>query len=345
MIHSLDITQFRSHKKSSYLFSEGVNIIIGENGSGKTNIIEAIYLLSQGKSFLGAKLKDTINWEKQEFSIIKTVTDNHELEYILDNRAGFKRIAKIDGGQIALKYFAGKLPVVLFEPMDLHLVTGSPSLRRDFIDRIISQISLEYRMELKQFHRLIVQRNALLKKIRAGEASTNELDQWDNLLSPIGRNIITHRKELFAFIDQHIAETVDTLQEENHIIKYDYLPSVRHEEHYYEVLRDRRNLDISAGVTLNGPHRDDFQISFDGREASTFASRGEQRLCCISLLMIERLLIKKHIGQEPIFLCDDVLSELDEQRQKMFLDAISDCQVIITSAVAMDKENVNIIEI
>lgn len=332
MLEKLTLTHFRSHQKSVFSFEPGSNLIIGNNGIGKTNIVEAIYILSQGKSFLATRLQDAINWENADFALIKANTDEHELEYILDNRAGFKRIAKIDGGKIALKYFVGRLPVVLFEPMDLNLVTGSPSLRRNFIDRVLSQISLEYRNDLKQFQRLLVQRNALLKKIRAGESRSEDLTQWDSLMAPVARNVISLRKKMFDFFGKHIQETMVDLSEQEHTAEYHYLPSVRHEEHYFEVLRDSHALDIAAGMTLNGPQRDDFSIAFDAREAATFASRGEQRLTIISLFLLERLLIKEYLGEEPIFLCDDVLSELDEKRQSLFLKAINNCQVIITSA-------------
>lgn len=332
MLKKLTLQNFRSHLETTVEFADSITLIHGPNGVGKTNIIEALYVLSQGKSFLTSRLIDTLNHDQNEFMIIRGETTDHVLEFIIDNRVTTRKLARLDGGKIAIKNIISKIPVILFEPRILQLVTEEPAERRKYLDRVLCQLSPAYRDALRQYTRVLTQRNSLLKRIREQQVSVTELDSWDSLLSEHARTIIQKRTEFFQELEVKKKDAIDQLTDESVDISYHYEPSHKEPDLFLSGLSERRNEDISAGLTLRGPHRDDFVIQFNEREAKSFASRGQQRICVLALLLVEYALITELLPQDPLLLCDDVLSELDQAHKERLFAAFSDIQTIITSA-------------
>jgi DNA replication and repair protein RecF len=336
MLQHLELTNFRSHAHAHLDFAPGITLIHGANGAGKTNIIEAIFILSQGKSFLTSTLNDVLSWSNSDYTIIKGHADEDEYEFIIDNRVAMHKYARLNGGKIALSRIISSIPVILFEPMHLQMITGSPVLRRDYMDRVLSEVFPEYRKSLRDFQRILRHRNRLLKSIQKREASEDELAVWDALLIPAVATIQEKRRYLFEFIAQHIDESAKKLSQKAPHITCNYSPSHHHAPPYEELLHSKRSIDIAAGITTVGPHRDDFMFNFNDKEAALFASRGQQRLCILALLLVELQIIEHHLHEKPVFLCDDVLSEIDTPHQEAFFRSTSGYQSIITSTHTFD---------
>lgn len=346
VIKKLSIENFRSHEKFDVLFSPTINVITGMNGSGKTSLIEAIYIALQGSSFKGIDsdvLKNNSPWWRIEIDfsngINRLVTYNPELlkgkkKYLIDGKINYR---------LPLKQ---KYPVVLFEPNDLRLLNGSPSRRRQFIDRFISQLDIFYTNALHKYDRALKQRNNLLKR---PFSSKDEIFAWDVALSEYGTYIIEKRIAFIEEINRHIND------EYNKIAKSKDFVSVHYSNTYIgdikqKILNDLHNSyerDIVIGFTSVGPHRHDVIFKFNDSPALDVASRGEVRSIVLALKYLEVDIIKKIVDKKPIILLDDVFSELDDERQKSLLS--TGYQVIITSTklpknIKVKIKNINLSE-
>jgi len=320
-INSLSLQNFRNWKKTEFEFSPGTTLIVGPNASGKTNILEAIYCLAVGKSFRAEKEKEMIKQDEQ-VGRIKGVIGDTELEIILtdgESAAKWRKRFLINGVARRQADFLGKFPAVLFDPRSLELVTGSPSLRREFFDLAIQPPDKEYGRALSSYVHGLRRRNKLLEAIRDEGADRNQLVFWDGLLIKNGNIITAKRCEFTDFLNSRDAD------DGGRQIVYGAS----------EISRERLNRyqgeEVAAGMTLVGPQRDDFRIEARSGDIRLFGSRGEQRMAVFWLKLGEMEYVESRTGEKPALLLDDIFSELDHEHRRRLLEIIPKQQTIITT--------------
>lgn len=344
MLKRLEIVNFRNFSKKEIDFSDGVNVINAPNASGKTNILEAIAFLALGKSFKTKTESDSIKYDA-EIARIK----GNDLEVVLTRGfidIGKESLEKVQKKKLLVKGisrrlidFAGNIKVVIFSPQDLDLVLQTPSLRRKFLDQVLSQTDREYRRSLMAYEKGVRQRNRILLKIREEGISRENLIFWNHVLIKNGNYITRKREELIEYINSYKSNIKNSYS-----LKYD--SSTISEER----LEKYKIEEVASATTLVGPHRDDFIFLEEERELSKFGSRGEQRMAVLWIKLGELRFIEEKTGLKPILLLDDIFSELDHIHRKVVIEAINNHQVIITSADEhnlvdiMDKD-INIINL
>lgn len=329
MLKSISLQNFRNHKSLDVKFDKGITFIVGPNTSGKTNLLEAISFLAFGKSIRNAKDEDVVK-TGQSLGKIKAETEEAELEIIIVlDGAHFARARKkllVNGVSKSRINFSGNLTTVIFSPSDLDIVTDSPHLRREFLNSVLEQTDRDYRLSLSSYAKALRQRNALLDLARdSGVRYEKQFEYWDNLLIESGSVITQKREEFLNFVNGQKKDVFDFL------VTYDksIISPARLEQY--------KDAEVAAGVTLVGPHRDDFQIfMFDGvagttRDIKNFGSRGQQRLVILQLKLLQLDFIEKTLGQRPLLLLDDIFSELDEGNIKLVTEMIDKQQSIVTT--------------
>ena len=345
-IKKLKVENFRNLENLDIEFSEGVNIIYGNNAQGKTNIIESIYIFSFGKSFRANKDIELLKFDKESFlSNIKIVKKDRELEMDFGfDKISNKKMIKVNGViQKKISDIIGKLNVVVFKPEDIKIVTDSPSIRRKYIDYLISSISKSYLENITKYKKVMEERNNLLKEIKLrlkgsknlDETDSNFLDVYDKLLSKLNCEIYNERKRVIEKLnnyiyDIHLKLTENYINNEKLHIKYVSNVAEDIEKMYNNLSKSRLN-DINKGYTSLGIHRDDYIISINSLDVSIYGSQGQKKSSIISLKLSELKVIEEVIGEKPVLLLDDYMSELDEKRRLKFLDIIEDIQIIITT--------------
>lgn len=326
VLKSLLLKNFRNYTKAEFKFNPHTTIIIGPNAMGKTNILEAVYLLSTGKSFRTDKDKQILRFGQTVCGIKGSAED--ELEIILsESLTGFlQKKYLINGVSKRRADFATKMPVVLFTPVDLDLVAGQPGIRRKFLDEVLTQIDPGYHQSFLSYTKALRQRNALLEQAQeVGVRDDKLFAYWDDLLIKNGQSISNLRAKLIDFINNRKKEIFDFE------LEYD------RSEISIERLLQYKNAEIGAGVTLVGPHRDDViirsqnKISKSKEEVRYFGSRGQQRLVALEMKLAQIAIIKKRTDQEPLLLLDDVFSELDATNIVHVLDLMNIYQTIATT--------------
>lgn len=337
ILERLRLSHFRSYEKRTFEFSRTTTLIIGKNTAGKTNIIEAIWLLAVGKSFRAEHDKETIGWDSELAVIhgdISVGGDQVQLELFITHgivhgqRAPTKKYM-VNGISKRQTDFVGTVRVVLFWPEHLELITDSPGVRRRYLDSVLVQVDSEYRRNLLSYEKGLRQRNSLLDAISEGKASRNQLLFWDQLLIKTGNYITQKRMEFIDFVNAYTVPGIaDRIEYDKSIISPARLEQYKFEE-------------VAAGSTLVGPHRDDFIVhkrQATGQDAekyiqlSKYGSRGEQRLGVLWMKLSELSYIQEKTGVRPILLLDDIFSELDEQHKELVIDVIGKQQTIMTSA-------------
>jgi DNA replication and repair protein RecF len=341
-ILSLSIEQFRNFSLCTLDLSEGnVHLFIGPNAAGKTNILEAIALLSLTKSCFPHEEGDLRQWETAFYRVVARVCsdqgEERELEIVSQSEPRREKACFINGVRIPVSEMVGALPSVLFLPQDLGLFVGPPSERRWFLDQILCQVSPEYGPILTEYQRLLKQRNAALQRIAHGEGGGEELIPWDEELSKRGSHITIARLELLSTFGVTLAEELRALGGcwEEACIQYERTSTEREPDALCRELRGllerHRDRDLLLQSTTIGPHRDDWQLLVDGRAIASFASRGEQRLAILALLFLEVSYVELRRNERPIVLLDDVFSELDDVHQAVLLGSLAEHQVLITA--------------
>lgn len=332
-IESLKVKNYRNYEELDINFENKVNVILGENAQGKTNIMESIYVLAMAKSHRTSNDKDLIRWDEEYAKIegrIHKKNTSVPLELIISKKGKKARCNHIE--QQRLSQYIGNMNVVMFAPEDLHLVKGSPQVRRRFIDMEIGQVSPVYLYEYTQFQKILQQRNHYLKMLQTKKQ--NDFAMLDVLTEQFIQYAVKILEKRFQFlkllqkwaepIHKGISRNLETLQ-------IQYKPSVdvsesmnlsKMVEEYQEKFVKIKQREIDRGVTLFGPHRDDLVFIVNGRDVQTFGSQGQQRTTALSLKLAEIELIHAEIGEYPILLLDDVLSELDDYRQSHLLNTI-----------------------
>ena len=356
-IKKLKVENFRNLENLDIEFSEGVNIIYGNNAQGKTNIIESIYIFSFGKSFRANKDIELLKFDKEYLlSNIKIIKKDRELEMDFGfDKTSNKKMIKVNGViQKKISDIIGKLNVVVFKPEDIKIVTDSPSIRRKYIDYLISSMSKSYLENITKYKKVMEERNNLLKEIKLrlkgsknlDETDSNFLDVYDKLLSKLNYEIYNERKRVIEKLnnyiyDIHLKLTENYINNEKLHIKYVSNVAEDIEKMYNNLSKSRLN-DINKGYTSLGIHRDDYIISINSLDVSIYGSQGQKKSSIISLKLSELKVIEEVIGEKPVLLLDDYMSELDEKRRLKFLDIIEDIQIIITTThkISIDgKEN------
>lgn len=331
IIESIELKNYRNYDELHMDFNQGTNILYGDNAQGKTNVLEAVYVCCTTKSHRGSKDKDMIQFDRDE-SHIKLTIRKDDVPYRIDmhlkkNRA--KGIA-INGVPIrkASELF-GIVNVVFFSPEDLNLIKNGPSERRRFVDLELCQLNKLYVHALVQYNKVIVQRNKLLKELMFRPEYVSTLDVWDIQLVQYGKEIITYRREFVTQLNDMIFGIHRQLSGEREVLKLVYEPNVEIED-FEAVLKKNRNQDIKQKTTMTGPHRDDISFIINEIDIRKFGSQGQQRTAALSLKLAEIELVKQLVHDYPILLLDDVLSELDGNRQDHLLSSIDHIQTVIT---------------
>lgn len=320
ILKNLTLQNFRSYRKKHWDLSPNNNVVLADNGAGKTNLLEAVYLLARGNSFRAERDEEMILYG-EEFGRVTGVMKEQELAVFLARPKRFF----INKAVKSKTDFVGQLACVLFRPEDIDLVLGSPSLRREYLDSVLEQIDREYRRCNLSYQKGLRQRNKLLEKIREGQAERKQLLFWNELLIKNGEIVSAKREGLIEFINREFKQKKleDSLTYDKSVISPARL------EQY-------ANNEVGAGRTLVGPHRDDF-IFIRQREGkvkkdlSIFGSRGEQRMAVFNLKLAELEFTEKAIGETPLLLLDDIFSELDHDNRKEVLRLLDKQQTIITT--------------
>ena len=342
IIKSLELSNFRNYDFLSMEFDEGTNILYGDNAQGKTNILEAIYVSATTKSHKSCKDKDIINF-KEEDAHIRTYLEKDQIETRVDMhlRKNKSKGIAIDGKKInKASELLGILNVIFFSPEDLSIIKNGPSERRRFIDMELCQLDSFYLYNLNHYNKIVNQRNKLLKDLYLNTSLRETLNIWDIQLVSFGSKIIERRKTFINQLNEIIFSIHKNLSGNKEHLKIIYEPEVSIED-YEEKLRINQERDIKLKMTTVGPHRDDFSFSVskldenqqpsgDFIDIRKFGSQGQQRTAALSLKLSEIELVKKITKDTPVLLLDDVLSELDSNRQNYLLNSIGDIQTIIT---------------
>ena len=327
-IEKIKLENFRNYNLQEIEFDKNINIIYGDNAQGKTNILEAIFICSLGKSFRTNREKELINKEK-EFCKIEMISSKEDREVKINFELQEKKnffVNKIQTKKIS--EILGKNYIVLFTPEDIGILKNEPSKRRRFLNIMISQLRPIYVHMLSEYNKLIEQRNTYLKQIKFEGKPEENLEIWDEQIVKLGTKIYEYRKEFIEKINKKIHDIHLKTTENKEIIRIKYVSNI--EKNYLECLKKNRKSDIQKGYTGVGIHRDDFEIYINGNLVSIYGSQGQKRTTIISLKLAEAEVIYEEIGERPIILLDDFMSELDKKRIQGLFENIKENQVIIT---------------
>lgn len=328
-IKELSLQDFRSYEELNITLDPGINIFRGDNAQGKTNILESIYLCATARSHRTHKEKEIIKWGQEAAHVklaIKKKYVEDTIDFHLSQKSKSALINKMPIGKLGELF--GCLNIVMFSPEDLQLIKNSPKERRRFLDIELCQIDKMYYYALRQYHKVLKQRNLALKEFFKTK-DYSMLDIWDMQLEEYATVVIEKR---VAFVEElneiakKIHSDISADKETLHII---YEPSVTKEEFRDKMLRYREK-DILYQTTSIGPHRDDLKFMINDMDVKTYGSQGQQRTVVLSMKLAELKIMRKYIGEEPVLLLDDVLSELDENRQRDLFKYTQSIQTLIT---------------
>ncbi|HHW79968.1 MAG TPA: DNA replication/repair protein RecF [Acholeplasmataceae bacterium] len=340
MIKKISLKNFRNHDNLNLELKNKFVYINGPNGSGKTSILESIYLISTLKSHRTNSDKNLIK-ENMPFAKVEIKTNDHQYELVISEKG---KVAKYDNKEARkLSEFIGKLKVVMFSPEDLNLIKGSPVVRRSFIDVELMKLDYNYLNNLTKYRNILKQRNALLKNIKIGD-DLFFLNILGKKLYEIGIKIIDVREKFIKDLNTKFIEIYEEFNQENKV-SIKYIPNLSKEELEKHLTKNQK-IDILYKATTQGPHRDDFTILFDGYEAKNYASQGQIRLIVIAVKLALLQIIREVSKEDVILLLDDVLSELDINIREKFLNNLpKEIQIIMNSAMNIKNEEIQIIEL
>jgi DNA replication and repair protein RecF len=345
-LRSISVHNTRSYQLASYDLNPSITLVLGRNGTGKTSLLEAIYVLLRGTSFRGRD-RDVVRHGEHSSVLKVRFEDGSERRARIDIRGD--KITKefmVDGKTSARLPILKRLPVVLFEPDELRLLSSSPQRRRDFIDGILSRLFPEYATVLNRYNRTLLQRNELLKQGLAMDETVwaNHLFAWDVKFAELADTIVRKRREFIGVSNRHLSDIYSKMADSEHTVAVSYSDDTSADA-YKQTLLHRlasgRHQDAMRGHTGTGPHRDDILISLDGYPAIDTASRGEMRTIMLAYKLLEVQLQEHHAGARPLILMDDVFSELDSVRESKLMEALKGYQTIITATDLRDELKVD----
>lgn len=345
-INEIKIDSFRNIDLMEICPHNEINVIYGQNGQGKTNLLEAIWLFTGCKSFRNSKDTELVKFEKENSKIsisFETALRQNKASICIDK----KRIANLNGVNLSSpRELIGKYYSVVFSPVHLSLIKDGPINRRKFIDTAISQIDNMYAKKLMYFNHLIQQKNALLKNAQENSSLLDTLDIWDEKISFAGADVICDRISYIKKLQEKATDIYGGISGEKEDLKIKYLSNIHYEseemqdiaqKYFNQMLKNRPN-DLYLKNTTSGPHRDDIEILINNISARKYGSQGQQRSASLSLKLGEAEIIKDLKGEHPVILLDDVMSELDSTRQNYILNKMTDKQVFITCC---EKETIS----
>jgi DNA replication and repair protein RecF len=330
----LELTNFRSYERAAFELHPDVTLVVGPNASGKTNLLESLYVLASTKSFR-AKDRDLVRHEQDFYRI---AAQAGEEEYALGfSMADGRAEKKITHGGVkrTLVGHVGQIQVTLFEPSDLALPSGPPDGRRRYLDFILCQTDRTYLKTLQQYRRVLKQRNALLDGFDM-ERIREQIFAWDVKMAELACEIYERRQGLLEVLNEAIPLLYAEIAGAGELVELEYVPSVDgvYAERFLETLARNLTRDLAAGFTTIGPHREDFKVRFKNNDITAVASRGEVRTVVLACKLAELQYAEARTGIRPVLLLDDVFSELDRDRRSFLLNRLRDHQTIITTTDA-----------
>lgn len=348
ILTELRLHHFRNYQDLTVNFNPGVNVLIGHNAQGKTNMLEAIYVLSLTKSHRTNNDHDLINWQEKEAAvsgIVQKATGKVPLELQFTKNGKKAKVNHLE--QARLAQYVGQLNAILFAPEDLTLVKGSPAIRRHFMDREFSQMSSKYLYNAGQYRTLLRQRNKYLKQLKYKQQSDRVLlGVLSDQLAAYGAEVMVAREHFLQRLEKWAADLHRQISLNQEELQLEYANQLKVEsqttvdsayQQLYQLYQDHQAREIEQGTTLYGPHRDDIRFVVNGKNIQAFGSQGQQRTTALSVKLAEIDLMKEQTGEYPLLLLDDVLSELDTIRQTHLLTAIQDkVQTFLTTTSLSD---------
>jgi len=344
-LNTLSLQNFRNHLGISIKTDSNLIYIYGSNGMGKTNILEAIFLLSTTKSLRSEYDKDLINHNKTFLRVKGNISNEEEskdLEITIEKRNETQNTSNkktlVNSINKSMSLFAGNLKSVIFTPTDLEILTSSPSSRRKYLDSIFYQFNYEYKNAVIDYTKSLKQRNKLLELINETGKGQDQLFFWNQKLILEGNKIQREREKIFDFVNSHSQKLIEELNIKNFSLNFIYHKS----EISTERLQKYSVAEVSSKTTLVGPHKDDFEIKMNNFNIADFGSRGQQRMGILVLKQLELNFIYENTNIRPLLLLDDIFSELDENNKNAILRIIPNQQTFITSVEKLpDFENLN----
>ncbi len=350
---------YRNSSEADVSFSDGVNVLVGNNAQGKTNLLEAIYMFSLGKSFRGAKEAEIIRFGENEsrVSIFFTENSRSDLQSItVKIEKGKRRVIEVNGVKISrLSEMIGSFRAVLFCPEHLSLIKEGPSMRRSYLDVAISQFRPMYLRSLQRYYAVLEQRNKLIKNAEEDRRLfESTVDIWSEQLAREAAVIASYREKYIKTVDIAVSDILKDMsgEREKTSVLYagsgkleDYSDLKANEERFLRLLTENHEREIGAGATLWGIHKDDIDIKINEKSARQFASQGQQRSLALALKLAEGDICMKETGDFPVLLLDDVLSELDGSRREYLLSSVRGRQVIMTTCEEGHLGDVNRISV
>ena len=331
IIKSIDLKNFRNYDIEHIEFDEKTNIFYGDNAQGKTNVLEAVFISGTTKSHKGSKDSEIIKFNETE-SHIKTIISRKNIDYRIDMHIKKNRSKGIAINGVPVKKsidLFGLVNIIFFSPEDLNIIKNGPSGRRKFMDMELCQLNKIYANSLINYNKALENRNKLLKDIGLRPDLRDTLDIWDEQVVRYGSEIILKRREFIEKLNLIIDPVHYKLSGEKERLTISYENSAN-EKNFRDELIKSREKDIRMKITEKGPHRDDIIFMINGIDIRTYGSQGQQRTTALSLKLAEIELVKEITGDSPVLLLDDVLSELDSNRQNHLLNSINDVQTVIT---------------
>lgn len=356
-MHLIEIAlqNFRNYEKQNLSFSPSINVLIGENAQGKTNLVESIYFLAMARSHRTARDRELIGWEKDFAKVeglLQKKSQSVPLEIILSKSGKIAKFNHLE--QKKLSNYIGQLNVILFAPEDLSLVKGSPSVRRRFIDMELGQMNKIYLHHLVQYQQILKQRNKFLKQARYHKKFDQiYLDVLTEQLAAEGAEVLFYRFEFIKKLNKWAKEVQANISDDQEtlVIEYKTIPELNNKlsvEEIFEILKNHykttQNQEIDQGTTTVGPHRDDLLFHVNERNVQIYGSQGQQRTTALSLKLAEIELMHEVTGEYPILLLDDVLSELDDSRQTHLLESIQNKVQTFITTTSLDGIQMELLE-
>lgn len=333
-IEGLELSNFRSYEHARFDLHPDMTLVVGPNASGKTNLLESLYVLAVTKSFR-AKDRDLVRHGEDYFRVVARAGEvEYALGMSLETGSPAKKITH-SGVKRTLSGHVGTIQLVLFEPTDLELVAGPPEGRRRYLDFLLCQTDSAYLRVLQQYRRVLRQRNALLDGFEVGQVR-DQVFAWDLKLAELAVEIYERRQRLLGVLNEVVPRLYKEIAGEGVSVELDYVPSVQGEyaTEFLETLTRNLPRDLAAGFTTIGPHREDFKVRFKNNDITAVASRGEVRTTVLALKLAELEYDEAETGVRPVLLLDDVFSELDRDRRGFLLNRLGGHQTIITTTDA-----------
>lgn len=358
LLHRLRLRHFRTYESLDLRLSPGVTILHGPNGAGKTNVLEAVFVLGTTRSFRTRSDRELISWHQEEegsnrFTRLEAEVESNGGPIRVDMaisevpargpaESTVRKQFKLNGSPKRATDVVGAVKCVLFSPEDVSLVTGSPSLRRRYMDLMLCQIDHRYLRLLQEYGRVLAQRNALLQRLRGRPEPASLLEFWNEKMVAAGTDIMITRTSMLRVVNEFAREAYTDLAGLGEELSVLYRPSLEAavgvpDAHIAPLFAERLNQlqtkEIYQGMTLCGPHRDDLQFTIGGMEVQSFGSRGQQRSVAIALRLSELHYMTNRTGEQPILLLDEALAELDDDRRRLLLDLMdSHPQVLVSTS-------------